>query len=188
MPVMRALWLHYPSDPDAVRRGDEYLWGRDILVAPVVDKGASSRRLYLPRGTWFDLWTSERMAGGREIDRAVDLATTPLYVRAGAIIPTGPVKQYTAEPVEGPLTVTVYPGSDGAFELFEDDGQSFAYRSGEWMGLSFRWNDGSRQLSVALTPGSKMRPPLTRDISVRLAGSTTTRTVKFSGRTVSVRL
>ena len=66
--------------------------------------------------------------GGREIDRAVDLATIPLYVRAGAILPMGPVKQYTGEQVDGPLTVHVYPGADGAFLLYEDDGQSFDYR------------------------------------------------------------
>jgi alpha-glucosidase (family GH31 glycosyl hydrolase) len=100
----------------------------------------------------------------------------------------GPVKQYTAEAVDGPLSVTVYPGADGAFELFEDDGTSFAYRSGDWMGVRFRWNDRARQLSVELTPGSKMRPPLTREISVRLAGSTAARTVRFSGRRVSVAL
>jgi alpha-glucosidase (family GH31 glycosyl hydrolase) len=89
LPIMRALWLHYPDDPTAVARGDQYLWGRDILVAPVVEKGATSRKLYLPRGVWFDFWTDEKTTGGREIDRAVDLATMPLYVRAGAIIPMG---------------------------------------------------------------------------------------------------
>jgi alpha-glucosidase/alpha-D-xyloside xylohydrolase len=186
MPIMRAMWLHYPGDPLASARGDQFLWGRDILVAPVVEKNATSRRLYLPRGAWFDFWDEQRVEGGREIDRAVDLATTPLYVRAGAIVPTGPVRQYTDEPVDGPLTVTVYPGADGAFELFEDDGRSFRYRDGDWMGLSFRWQDAARRLTIALTPGSRMRPPLTRDIVVRVAGSTRTRAVKFSGQPLSV--
>ena len=95
LPIMRAMWLHYPDDPAAVGRGDQYLWGRDMLVAPVVEKGATNRRLYLPRGAWYDFWTNARAEGGREIDRAVDLETTPLYVRAGAIVPMGPVRQYT---------------------------------------------------------------------------------------------
>src|SRR5262249_16272001 len=69
MPIIRALWLHYPDDPVAVACGDEYLWGRDILVAPVVEKGASSRKLYLPRGAWFDFWTGEQVEGGREVTR-----------------------------------------------------------------------------------------------------------------------
>ena len=106
------------------RRGDQFLWGRDILVSPVVEKGATSRRLYLPRGRWFDFWTEQGLDGGREIDRAVDLETMPLHVRAGAIIPMGPVKQYTDEPVDAPLDVTVYPGADGAFTLYEDDGKT----------------------------------------------------------------
>ena len=188
LPIIRALWLHYPDDPTAVARGDEYLWGRDILVAPVVEKGATSRKLYLPRGSWFDFWTDERTDGGREIDRAVDLGTTPLYVRAGAIIPMGPVKQFTAEPVDGPLTVTVYPGADGSFDMFEDDGRSFEYRRGGWMGLTFDWSDRDRRLAMALSPGSRMRAPMVRDVNVRLAGTSRTQTVKFAGRRLTVAL
>jgi alpha-glucosidase (family GH31 glycosyl hydrolase) len=188
MPILRAMWLHYPDDPVATARGDQYLWGRDLLVAPVVDKGATSRRLYLPRGAWFDFWTEERVEGGREIDRAVDLATTPLYVRAGAILPMGPVKQYTSEIVAAPLSVTVYPGADGSFELFEDDGTSFEYRRGAWMGITFLWSDRDRRLSLALTPGSRMRAPIVREVEVRLAGQKAATSVKFSGRPLSVAL
>jgi alpha-glucosidase (family GH31 glycosyl hydrolase) len=90
------LWLHYPDDPTAVARGDQYLYGRDILVAPVVEKGATSRSLYLPHGTWYDFWTHEKMEGGREITRKVDLETIPLYVRAGGIIPIIPLIPKTA--------------------------------------------------------------------------------------------
>ena len=115
LPIIRSLWLHHPDDPAAVARGDEYLWGRDLLVVPVTEKGATSRKVYLPRGTWYDFWTEEKLEGGREIVRAVDLATIPLFARAGAIIPLGPVKQYTDEPVEGPTTLCLYPGADGDF-------------------------------------------------------------------------
>ena len=105
LPIIRALWLHYPDDPAACARGDQYLFGPIILVAPVTEKGATSRRLYLPRGLWYDFWTGEAVEGGKEISRPVDLATLPLYVRAGSILPLGPVKQYTSEPVDGPLTL-----------------------------------------------------------------------------------
>jgi alpha-glucosidase (family GH31 glycosyl hydrolase) len=71
MPVMRSLWLHYPEDSAAVRRADEYLWGRDILVAPVTEKGAGSRRLYLPKGSWYDFWTEEKLDGGPGDDSAL---------------------------------------------------------------------------------------------------------------------
>src|SRR5439155_17052198 len=102
LPVMRALWLHYPSDSAAVVRGDVYLWGRDILVAPVTGQGATARTLYLPPGDWWDFWTGVRVTGGREITREVDLETSPLYVRSGAIIATGPVKQSTSESSDEP--------------------------------------------------------------------------------------
>jgi alpha-glucosidase (family GH31 glycosyl hydrolase) len=187
LPIMRALWLHYPDDLVAIARGDEYLWGRDILVAPVTEKGANSRRSYLPRGAWHDFWSEEKIEGGREIDRPVDLATMPLYVRAGAIIPMGPIKQYTSEKVDGPLTLTVYPGADGAFTLYEDDGSTFNYRKGEFTKIRLTWNDSRRLLMLRLAEGSRMLPPLSRRIEVRLAPDRTARAVVFEGRPIQVR-
>jgi alpha-glucosidase/alpha-D-xyloside xylohydrolase len=188
LPIMRALWLHYPDDPAAVARGDQYLWGRDMLVAPVVEKGATSRALYLPRGAWYDFWTNERVEGGREISRPVDLATTPLYVRAGAVIPTGPVRQYVDEPSDEPLTLTVYPGADSRASLYDDDGKSFNYRRGAFMRMLMTWRDASRRLTLSLAPGSRMVPPVPRRIQVRVAGSSETRSVTFTGRSVDVQL
>lgn len=185
---MRALWLHYPNDPTAVARGDEYLWGRDMLVAPVTEKGATSRRLYLPRGGWYDFWTDEKTDGGREIQRAVDLATMPLYVRAGTILLLGPVKQHTGEKVDAPLELRVYPGADGAFTMYEDDGRTFDYRKGEWMGVVMTWDDRARRLRLRLEPGSRMLPPMSRIIEVRVAGTTATKRVLFNGRSVTVAL
>lgn len=89
LPLMRALWIYYPNDPQAATRGDEYLWGRDLLIAPVTQKAATTRALYLPHGLWYDYWTAKPIEGGREITRRVNLATIPIYARAGAIIPTG---------------------------------------------------------------------------------------------------
>jgi len=182
IPIMRPLWLHYGDDAKAVARDDEYLWGRDVLVAPVVEKGAASRALYLPRGEWYDFWTEEKTPGGREVSRAVDLATTPLYVRAGAIIPMGPVKQYTLEKVDGPLALVVYPGADGEFVLYEDDGLTFNYLKGEWSRLRLAWNDAGRTLSLRLERGSRPITPLPRKIEVRLAGEKAGRSVEFTGK------
>ena len=184
MPIIRALWLHYPDDPAAVARDDEYLWGRDVLVAPVFEKGVTSRRVYLPRGSWYDFWTGERTEGGREVARDVDLETIPLYVRAGAVLPLGPVKQYTSEQVDGPLSVTVYPGADGSFLLYEDDGTSFNYRKGDWMGIKMAWNDSRRVLSLHLAEGSRMLPPARRQIEVKLEQAT--RQIVFEGRPIQV--
>jgi alpha-glucosidase/alpha-D-xyloside xylohydrolase len=188
MPIMRALWLHHADDPAAVARGDEYLWGRDILVAPVFEKGATTRRLYLPKGEWFDFWTNERITGGKEIERAVDLATLPLYVRAGSVIPSGPVKQYVDEPSDAPMTLTVYPGADGASTWYDDDGRSFDYRTGAWMRVAMQWHDRERRLTLRLVQGGKMLAPLERRMVVRVAGSSGEKAIVFNGKPVDVRL
>ncbi len=188
LPLQRALWLHFPEDPAAVARGDEYLWGRDILVAPVVSKGATSRRLYLPRGVWHDYWTNDSHEGGREIERAVDLETTPLYVRAGAIIPHDPVRQYTSETVSEPTSFVVYPGADGKGHLYEDDGISFDYRKGEWMGIDASWRDSERTLRLQLSPGSRVLPSSPRMFLARIAGSAEERSLTFRGESLEIRL
>ncbi|MBZ5626509.1 MAG: DUF5110 domain-containing protein [Acidobacteriia bacterium] len=188
LPIIRALWLHYPGDAAAVARGDEYLFGRDILVAPVVEKGATSRTAYLPHGAWYDFWTGERLEGGREITRKVDLETMPVYVRAGAVLPMGPVRQYTGEKADAPLSLLVHPGADGSFSLYEDDGKTFDFRKGEFMRVNIAWNDRQRRLSLRLANGSKMLPPARRNIVVHAAGESATREMVFEGRPVEVKL
>lgn len=169
LPIMRALWLYYSGDPQASARGDEYLWGRDLLVAPVTEKGATKRTLYLPHGLWYDFWTGQRVEGGRQIVRPVDLATIPLYARAGAIVPMGPLKQYTTEKVAGPLTLTIYPGHDGHIVLYDDDGVSFDFRSGQYTTIALDWNDRARRLTLTPEHGSQVWNELSRQIEVRLA-------------------
>jgi alpha-glucosidase/alpha-D-xyloside xylohydrolase len=184
MPIMRALWLHFPDDPKAVVCPDEYLFGKNLLVAPVVEKGATMRTVYLPRGVWYDYWTGERMDGGREIIRSVDLETIPLYVRAGSILPLGPVKQFASQKVDAPLSVPIYPGADASFLLYEDDGTSFNYRKGEWMGIQMTWNEAARKLTLQLAPGSRMLPPERRNLTVELPGMK--RKVIFEGKSIEL--
>jgi hypothetical protein len=87
-----------------------------------------------------------------------------------------------------PTTFVVYPGADGAGRLYEDDGTSFDYRKGDWMGVDTVWRDSERTLSLKLSPGSKVLPPSPRTFLARLAGSADTRTVVFRGEPVEVRL
>jgi alpha-glucosidase (family GH31 glycosyl hydrolase) len=186
LPVMRALWIHYPDDPAAVSCGDQYLYGDDILVAPVVEKGATSRKVYLPHGKWYDFWTNEMHNGGREIIRDVDLAMLPLYVRAGAVIPMGPVRQYTSEAVDGPLTLTVFPGADGTSFLYEDDGESFDFRKGEFMHLEMKWSNATRHFELRLASGARI--PLSGNIhmEVTLAGQGEAKSFTFHGQPISM--
>ncbi len=192
LPLMRALWLHYPDDAQAVKLGGEYLWGRDLLVAPVVEKDAKSRRVYLPAGTWYDWWTGEKLKGSRWTERPVDLATLPLYVRAGAIIPIDPVRQYTSEPVTEPTTLRVYSGTNGTFTLYDDDGQSLGYRDGsdtKTIWLRLRWDDAARRLTLEPDERMKQWPGGVRVFSVELAGSDAqARRVEFRGKRVQMKL
>ncbi len=192
LPLMRALWLQYPDDPQAIRLGDEYLWGRDLLIAPVVEKGATTRRVYLPQGNWYDWWTHEKIQGGRWIDRPVNLATMPIYARAGAIIPLDPVRQYISQPVAEPTVLQVYPGKDGTFTLYDDDGQSLDYRrdtdpAAVW--IRFHWDDAERRLTVGPDPRMKRWPGGARVYQVQLAGgSAEPKRVEFRGAPVAVTL
>ena len=188
LPLMRALWLHHPDDPAAVARGDEFLWGRDLLVAPVVERGATARSLYLPRGDWYDFWTEEKVAGGREVSRPVDLATTPLYARAGAIIPLGPVKQYVDEPVAGPIELAIYPGAPGAATFYDDDGTNRRDGAGARVEVALTWDDAGRRLTLALAPGAPPWAGPPRDFAAGLVPEPRdrARAVRFDGRPVTV--
>ena len=192
LPMMRALWLHYPGDAEAVKLGNEYLWGRDILVAPVVEKGAKSRRIYLPAGDWFDWWTGKRVEGKKWIERDVDLATMPLYVRAGAIVPLDPVRQYTGQTVTEPTTLRIHPGANGTFTLYGDDGQSLGYRDGSdakttW--IHFRWDDSARRLTLEPDRRMKKWPGGARVFAVEMAGAAEkSNQVEFRGERIEVNL
>jgi alpha-glucosidase (family GH31 glycosyl hydrolase) len=118
----------------------------------------------------------------------VDIETLPLYIRAGALIPMGPVKQYTAEAVDGPLTVWVHPGADGTFSLYEDDGKTFNYRKGEFSRLEMAWNDRRRQLTLRLGTNSKLFAAARKNITVRVAGESTSREIVFERKPIVVQL
>jgi len=182
LPPMRALWLHYPNVADVTKIGDEYLWGRDILVAPVVEKGATSRHLYLPPGTWYDWWTHEKLDGGRWLDRSVDLATMPLFARAGAIVPLDPVRQYTGQSVTTPTTLMVFPGIDGSFTMYDDDGASLDYLKdiGSWTDL--HWDDHDKTLTIQRDDRSKLKASGPRKFNVVLASNGALRLVEFAGK------
>ena len=192
LPMMRALWLHYPADAQAVKLGNEYLWGRDLLVAPVVEKGARSRCVYLPEGAWHDWWTGKKVEGKRWIERPVDLATLPLYARGGAIVPLDPVRQYTSQPVTEPTTLRVYSGTNGAFTLYDDDGHSLGYRDGsdpKMIWIRFRWDDANRRLTLEPDERMKQWPGGVRVFSVEVVGSDARpKRVEFRGERVRVDL
>ncbi len=187
LPLMRAMWLHYPEDEKVRALGTQYMWGRDLLVAPVFGKGATTRSVYLPKGEWYDWWTNAKHSGGQTVLRAVDLATMPIFVRAGAIIPFDPVRQYTSEVVSEPTTLKVYRGADGQYTLYEDDGisQQYLAKRGSWTRMT--WNDRSRQLTIEPgAPAGATNVVASRSFKVEMLPEGTIKTVTYAGRRVQV--
>jgi alpha-D-xyloside xylohydrolase len=129
-PFMRALFMDFPNDPAVAAINDQYMFGPAFLVAPVLDQGLTSRRVYLPGGTdWYDWWTNQRHKGGQWIDAGAPIARMPLFVRAGSVVPLGGPVPNTS--VRQPLTeLRVFPGANGSFTLYDDDGTTNAYRNG----------------------------------------------------------
>jgi alpha-glucosidase/alpha-D-xyloside xylohydrolase len=186
MPLMRALWLAFPADPRALAVDDAYMWGENLLVAPVTTASAKDRTVYLPHGIWFDYWTGETITGGFDHTRPVDLATMPLYVKAGSILPLGPVKQSALEKSSDPLELHIFPGSDGQLTLYEDDGVTMEHTRGISSTIDIRWHDQTRSLSLGLAPNSTMHPFTTQKLNVKLVGSSTVKTVEFHGSSTTV--
>lgn len=188
LPIMRALWLHYPNDSLALRQDDQYLWGRNMLVAPVVRKGVTTKEVYLPEGAWYDFWTERKRQGNQTITRYVDLETMPLYVRAGTVLPLAQVRQYTGQEVDEPMTLRVYPGRDGHYTLYEDDGQTLDYRDGEATWIRFAWDDDARTLTLEPGRSSTGQRVESRRFRVVLVGEDDDpeRTVTYTGEPMTV--
>jgi alpha-glucosidase (family GH31 glycosyl hydrolase) len=185
LPLMRAMWLHYPDDERARTLGNQFMWGRDLLIAPVFTKGATSRDVYLPKGDWFDWWSNAKVTGGTTVTRQVDLSTMPIYVRAGAIVPVDPVRQYTAQQVSEPTTLKVFRGADGSFTLYDDDGisQEYLAQKGSWTKIA--WNDRARQLTIEPgAPKGATNVASERTFKVVVLPEGTTKNVTYTGKRV----
>ncbi|MGH9656101.1 MAG: TIM-barrel domain-containing protein [Bryobacteraceae bacterium] len=146
-PYMRALFMDFPNDPHVDRLRYEYMFGPAFLVAPVTKQGATSRRVYLPKGAdWYNYWTNQRFHGGQTIQVKAPIDIIPLFVRAGSIVPIGSPVESTAQ-VQKIAKVRVYPGANGDFTLYSDDGSTYAYEHGKHKISHLHWDDATHKLS-----------------------------------------
>ncbi len=170
---MRALAFDFLQDQNALDIGDEFMYGPSILVAPVTDAGAVSRRVYLPAGTdWYDFWTGKRAAGGQNVNRETPIDVMPLYVRAGTILPMGPESEYSNQHPDAPVELRIYPGRDASFSLYEDDGISYDYEKGLSATIPLRWNDRMKVLTIGARHGHYSGMPERREFSLVMVNST----------------
>ena len=153
--IMRGLVMDFPNDAKVRDIADEYMFGPSFLVAPVSEYKARTRQVYLPAGVrWYDFYTGKSFDGGQEITADAPLAHMPLFVKEGSIVPVGPREQYTGEKPGAPITLYVYTGKDGQFELYEDDGTSNGYVRGELSSIAISYNDASGTLTIGTRKGS----------------------------------
>jgi alpha-glucosidase (family GH31 glycosyl hydrolase) len=173
--LVRPLTFDWPHDPKVRNDVDAWLFGQWLLVAPVVEKGQTSKSIYLPAGTWTDWFTGKVHQGARTIDYKVDAKTwrdIPLFIRAGAIIPTQPVMDYVGQHPSKTVTIEVFPADHAThFDYYDDDGETYAYEKGVYfLQRLTAGRDGSAVSFRADAPMGSYRPAL-RDYLVRIHGT-----------------
>jgi alpha-D-xyloside xylohydrolase len=189
--LLRPLVMDFPRDQTALEQNYEFMFGPDLLVAPVVAPGIARTSVYLPGhpGGWYDFWTEQPAAGGRSIEAAAPLDRIPVFVPAGSILPMGPAVQYAAEKPADPIELRVYPGADGSFTLYEDDGATYAYERSQSSTITFRWNDRNSELEIAARMGSFPNLLVHRTFAVHLAGSAAAaQVIPYNGKALRITL
>jgi alpha-glucosidase len=182
VPALRPLFLEHPEDPRTWSLDDQAFFGRDLLIAPVLTEGATQRDVYLPAGDWYDFWTGRRHAGGQTVRVPVTLASVPVFVRGGAFVFRQPVVQHTGEMPGRPLEVAVYPAPRSEARLYEDDGESLAYRRGEFVVRRFEQQRTATSCTVRVGAADGPYRPAARDLVVSIRWDGVPRTVSVGGR------
>jgi alpha-D-xyloside xylohydrolase len=164
--MLRALPFDFRSDPATYVIRDQYMFGPALLVNPVTcpmlyDAGSwplvgipQTREVYLPSGAdWHDFWTGQTYTGGQTIQADAPISRLPLYVRAGSILPMGPIRQHVNDLPEAPVELHISTGQDGSFELYEDEGDQYNYEDGAFSTILIHWKDAERQLTLEARKG-----------------------------------
>lgn len=174
VPLFRPLLLNYQNDSSTWNLDDQFMIGEDVLVAPIVKPDVTRRLVYLPAGTWYDYWTNKKHTGGTMITVDAPLDTVPMFVRAGAMIPTVPPRNYVGEQSSDPVTFVIYPDDKGLASgtLYEDDGNSPAYKRGMFRRTSVSARREGRGFVARIDAAEGQYNPGARKLNFVVAGST----------------
>lgn len=219
---MRALYMDFLNDKNTWEIGNEYMFGKAFLVAPVLhaqytpeqkqnilkeNEGwnkttnnqvnlslnvdftqSKEMEVYLPSGNkWYNYWTNENFDGGQKLKIKTSLDRIPLFVRAGSIIPIGPDVQYTNEKKWDNLIINVYPGANGTFTLYEDEGDNYNYESGAYTEIQMKWNDTKRILTIDARKGEYNGMLTKRNFTIRTADGKE-KVITYSGKKINVKI
>jgi alpha-D-xyloside xylohydrolase len=166
------------------------MFGKALLVAPVSEAKATTRTVYLPgKDAWYDFWTGAKLTPGQTVTANADIATIPVFVRAGSILPLGPVKQYADAPSTEPIELRVYPGKDGSYDHYDDAGDGYDYKKGQYATVKMTWNDAAKRLNIADRKGSYKGMPAKLTFAVQCGGDAATKQlITYDGKAKSVTL
>ena len=218
---MRPLFADFAQDKQVWNVADEFMFGRSILAAPIVNPqyteeaiikedamtgwdrktvsdgspvgvidwtATKSATKYLPKGTtWYDFWTGKRYKGGQSVKLETQLNRVPMFVRAGSIVPMGPEMQYVGEKSWDQLELRVYPGADGQFVLYEDEGDGYNYEKGAYSTINIKWNERTRTLTIGERQGNFKGMIQQRRFTI-VSPDGNQKTVEYSGKIQSVTL
>ena len=208
--ITRALAFDFASDTQIADLKDEFMFGPAFLVAPVttpmyysvdsqpLENVAKTRQVYLPDGAnWIDFWTGKKYKGGQRVTMEATIDRIPLLVRQGAIVPMGPVVQYTSEKKDAAWEIRIYPGADSSFTVYEDEGDNYNYEKGVCSNFEIKWDDKKKLLTISDRKGNY--PGMTQCRNLRLvkvdknAGigveeSTGGKVVKYEGKQLKIRM
>lgn len=196
--MFRALAFDYRQDIRTHDIDDQFMFGPAFMVCPVTEAmyyGPNSQELtdkpktrsvYLPAGTWYDYWTDQRIVGSKTVTAKADLETMPMFVRAGSIVPTGPDIQYADEQPDAVIHLKIYPGADGSFTLYEDEGDNYNYEAGKYSTIKMIWNHAKRTLTLESRQGSFEGMQKQRQFSIELAGEDQQTVISYYGEQISV--
>ncbi len=179
--MLRSLLFDFRLDRAAHDVADEFMFGPAFLVCPVyramwygpgstpLADETPTRSVYLPAGNdWFDFWTDRRLEGGQRVEADAPLGHIPVFVRAGSIVPMGPVRQHVRDLPDAPLEIHVYPGRDATFRLYEDEGDGYGYEAGAYATVDISWHDAPRRLRIDARAGGFPGMPSERDLVLTL--------------------
>ena len=184
--IMRGLPMDFPDDPTARVVADQWMFGPALMPCPVYEYKARSRDVYLPAGIWYDFYTEEAMDGDQPFEADAPYGRIPLFVRGGSILPLGPDMQWSDEKPADPVELVIYPGADGDFTLYEDDGVSYAYEKGAYSVIPLHWDDASAVLTIGERSGTFPGMLSERRFLVRLAGTDEVKVIQYKGTSTSV--
>jgi alpha-D-xyloside xylohydrolase len=200
--LLRALPFDFRHDPAVYNVADQFMFGPALLVNPItrpmyytrdsmpLTDIRKTRSVYLPGGTgWYDFWTDQCHHGGQTIEASATLDVLPLYVRAGSIVPFGPCRQYVDDQPDAPLELHIYPGRDGSFLLYEDEGDSYNYERGAYSTIKIKWDNAARRLTLG--PRSGQYPGLLEQREFRVVVhdvQSSERSVNYDGQPIVVDL